>query len=113
MIWLYANNIRMQGGKLKWRVEKKGQSVLGMEVRAHLRSELWKGWPLKKHIEGAHPEVSYSAYHVCFYGAKNVLADTWSAPTTSGGTPVLIHTFVRRFVQDPGPRGVTRTVRQK
>jgi hypothetical protein len=72
-----------------------------------------KGGPLKKHIEGAHPGVTYDAYNVCFYGAKDVVADTWNDPATSGGTPVLIHTLVRRFVQDPGPRGVTRTVRHK
>lgn len=69
-----------------------------------------KGGPLKRHIEGAHPGVTYDVYNMCFYGAKDIVADTWNDPATSGGTPVLIHTLVRRFVQDPGPRGVTRTV---
>jgi hypothetical protein len=59
--------------------------------------------------------VTYESYKLCFYGeSNNTLADTWNDDVSShGGTPVLIHTLVRRFVQDPGPRGATRAVRHQ
>ena len=71
-----------------------------------------KGGALKKHLEGAH-EVDYDQYKACFYGEmETTLADTWddSAKTTDGET-VITHVLVRRFVGDPGRRGVARTVR--
>jgi hypothetical protein len=74
-----------------------------------------KGGALKKHVEGAHPPVTYESYKICFYGeVKNVLADTWDGSVvTKNGNTVVTHVFARRFVQDPGPRGATRTVRKQ
>lgn len=71
-----------------------------------------KGGALKKHVEGSH-SVGYEAYKTCFYGAaKTVLADSWDdSVSTSSGDTVVVHVLVRRFVQDPGPRGATRAVR--
>jgi len=73
-----------------------------------------RGGALKVHIEGAH-DVNYEDYKKCFYGEpKNVLADSWDdSVQTSGGKTVITHVFVRRFVGDPGPRGVTRSARVK
>ena len=73
-----------------------------------------RGGALKKHIEGTH-NISYEDYLVCFYTeAKNIYADTWDAEVkTSKGNKVLVHTLVRRFVGDPGKRGVTRNVQAK
>lgn len=73
-----------------------------------------RGAALKKHIEGTHG-VTYEHYLICFYSnSKNVYADTWNADVkTSSGNKVLIHTLVRRFIGDPGKRGVTKNVRTK
>lgn len=71
-----------------------------------------KGAALKSHIEGTH-KVKYRSYKLCSYGeSKTVIADSWddSVRTTSGKT-VVTHALVRRFVVDPGPRGVTRAAR--
>jgi len=72
-----------------------------------------KGGALKKHIEEAH-DVAYEDYKKCFYGsAKTILADGWddSVSTTNGKT-VVTHILVRRFIQEPGPRGATRAARK-
>lgn len=68
-----------------------------------------KGGALKKHIEGAHG-VSYENYVKCFYGSqKTIIANAWDASvSTAGGQTVMMHVLVRRFVGDPGPRGVPR-----
>ena len=74
-----------------------------------------KGGALKAHIEGAHPPVTYETYKICFYGKpKNTLADAWDdSVSTKSGNTVLTHVLVRRFVQEPGPRGATRSVRKQ
>ena len=66
-----------------------------------------KGGPLKTHIEGAHG-VDYESYKKCFYGEmKTKIADTWDdSVRTSDGQTVITHVLVRRFIGDPGPRGV-------
>lgn len=66
-----------------------------------------KGGPLSTHVKGAHG-VDYDAYKKCFYGeARTVLADTWDdSVKTSKGDTVITHVLVRRFVGDPGVRGV-------
>ena len=71
-----------------------------------------KGGALKKHVEGAH-SVSYDDYKTCFYGTpKTIIADGWDdTVSTSSGQTVVTHVLVRRFIQDPGPRGATRAVR--
>lgn len=63
-------------------------------------------------VEAAHPPVTYEAYKLCFYKeAKNILADAWDEKvSTSKGDTVVTHVFARRFVQDPGDPGVTRSV---
>ena len=68
-----------------------------------------KGGSLKMHIEGAH-EVKYEDYKKCFYGkVKNVIADVWDdSVKTSGKETVMMHVLVRRFIGDPGPRGVNK-----
>ncbi len=73
-----------------------------------------KGGALKVHVEGAH-KVDYDDYKKCFYGdARNILADSWDdSVMTSGGNTVITHVLVRRFIGDPGPRGVTRSARVK
>jgi len=73
-----------------------------------------KGGALKKHVEGAH-QVDYDAYKKCFYGTvKTILADSWDdTVSTSNGDTVVVHVLVRRFIQDPGPRGATRAVRKQ
>jgi hypothetical protein len=74
-----------------------------------------KGGALKKHVEMAHAPVTYEAYKICFYQeAKTVLADAWDdTVSTNRGSTVVTHIFVRRFIQDPGPRGATRAVRKQ
>jgi hypothetical protein len=71
-----------------------------------------KGGPLATHVKGAHG-IDYDAYKKCFYGeVKTTLADAWDASvSTSAGKTVITHVLVRRFIGDPGPRGVTRSVR--
>src|SRR5438094_10755 len=66
-----------------------------------------KGGALKRHVERAH-DVTYSHYKTCFEGAaRNIIVDAWnSSGRTVDGTPVIIHVLVRRFVRDPGNRGV-------
>ena len=68
-----------------------------------------KGGALKKHIEGAH-DVDYESYKKCFYGTvKTVIADVWDdSVNTSKGDTVMTHVLVRRFIGDPGPRGVSK-----
>jgi hypothetical protein len=70
-----------------------------------------KGGALKKHVEGAHSSISYENYVNAFYGrVATTLADSWddSVKTKSGKT-VITHVLVRRFIGNPGPRGVTRS----
>ena len=71
-----------------------------------------KGGALKKHVEGAH-SISYDDYKKAFYGTtKTIISDSWDASVkTSSGNTVITHVLVRRFVGDPGPRGVTRSAR--
>jgi hypothetical protein len=71
-----------------------------------------KGGALKVHIEGTH-RVSYEDYKKCFYvGATNVIANAWDdSVSTSGGKTVITHVFVRRFIGNPGPRGVPRAAK--
>ncbi|MBI5804528.1 hypothetical protein HZA73_00625 [candidate division TA06 bacterium] len=73
-----------------------------------------KGGALKTHIEGAH-NVAYGDYNKCFYSkAKNILANSWDDTVlTSSGDTVITHVLVRRFVGDPGPRGVPRAANVK
>lgn len=74
-----------------------------------------KGGALKKHIETIHPPVTYDAYQICFYGkVKNVLADAWDdSVSTKNGDTVVTHIIARRFIQEPGPRGATRSARKQ
>jgi hypothetical protein len=72
-----------------------------------------KGGALRTHIQGAH-KVSYDAYRRCFYGddVKTIIADGWDDTIrTSKGQNVLVHVLVRRFINNPGPRGATRAAR--
>jgi hypothetical protein len=71
-----------------------------------------KGGALKRHVEGAH-KLTYKKYRACFYGSpKNVIADSWDdSVATATGRTVVTHVLVRRFVGDPGPRGVPRAAR--
>ena len=71
-----------------------------------------KGGALKRHVEAAHRPVTYKAYKLCFYKeAKNILADAWDdSVSTKNGDTVVTHVFARRFVQEPGDRGATRSV---
>ena len=73
-----------------------------------------RGGALKVHIKGAH-HVEYEDYKKCFYDElKTLLADSWDASVkTTGGKTVITHVLVRRFIGDPGPRGVTRSARVK
>lgn len=68
-----------------------------------------RGGALKRHIKGAH-HVDYGDYKRCFYGeVRTIIADAWDdSVKTGGGTPVVTHVLVRRFVIDPGPRGVRK-----
>lgn len=72
-----------------------------------------KGGALKKHVEGAH-DVDYENYKTCFYGdVKTILADSWDdSVKTKNGETVVTHILVRRFIGDPGIRGVTRAARR-
>ena len=72
-----------------------------------------KGGALTKHVESAHPPVTYEAYKICFYGEpKTILADAWDdSVTTKNGATVVTHVLARRFIQEPGPRGVPRAAR--
>ena len=68
-----------------------------------------KGGALKKHIEDVH-KVSYIDYKYCFYGdkVKTIITDSWDdSVRTSNGKTVITHVLVRRFIGDPGPRGVS------
>ena len=71
-----------------------------------------KGGALKKHIEASH-EINYDDYKKCFYGEiKTLIADSWDdSVNTSRGRKVITHVLVRRFIGEPGPRGVTRSAR--
>jgi hypothetical protein len=71
-----------------------------------------KGAALKKHVEGAH-HVSYRDYKKCFYGkVKTTITDSWDdSVSTNTGKTVITHVLVRRFIGDPGKRGVTRAAR--
>jgi hypothetical protein len=73
-----------------------------------------KGGALSTHVLGVH-RIKYDTYKKAFYSkAKNILADAWDdSVSTRSGKTVLIHTLVRRFVGDPGPRGVPRSARVK
>ena len=71
-----------------------------------------KGGALKVHIENSHG-VSYNDYNTCFYvAASNIIANAWDdSVSTPSGKTVVTHVLVRRFVGDPGPRGVPRAAR--
>jgi hypothetical protein len=71
-----------------------------------------KGGALKKHVEGTH-QVAYNDYKVCFYGSvATTIADSWDdSINTSSGMTVMTHVLVRRFVGNPGKRGVPRAAR--
>jgi hypothetical protein len=71
-----------------------------------------KGAALSTHLKGAH-KVPYAAYKACFYPEDGVIiADAWDdSVKTEGGDTVVTHVLVRRFVRDPGRRGVTRAAR--
>jgi hypothetical protein len=71
-----------------------------------------KGGALKTHVQGAHG-IEYDAYKKAFYGkAKTILADAWDDQvSTSDGKTVIVHVLVRRFVGDPGKRGVRKTAK--
>jgi hypothetical protein len=96
-------------GKRKIGAVRKGQGVMCNVCGLNCG----KGGALKRHIEGAHG-VPYDNYKICFGGnTKNVIADSWDdSVRTSGGKAVITHVLVRRFVGDPGPRGVPRAARQ-
>ncbi len=71
-----------------------------------------KGGALRTHVMGAH-DVAYDKYKACFYPADSVIiADSWDdSVIAEDGTPVVVHVLVRRFVGDPGKRGVPRAAR--
>ena len=71
-----------------------------------------KGGALRRHIEGAHG-INYDDYLKCFYEhVRATLADGWDGSVkTKSGKTVLVHTLVRRFVGEAGPRGATRSAR--
>jgi hypothetical protein len=71
-----------------------------------------RGGPLKKHLAGAH-QIDYDIYKDAFYGkAKTIISDSWDdSVSTHNGRTVITHVLVRRFVGDPGPRGVTRSAK--
>ncbi len=71
-----------------------------------------KGGALAKHVQAAH-KVKYSTYKRCFYdSAKTVIANAWDdSVSTKSGDTVITHVLVRRFIGDPGPRGVPRAAR--
>jgi hypothetical protein len=73
-----------------------------------------KGGALKKHIETRHKPVTYSAYKTCFYKKDvRVLADAWDdSGSTRKGKTVIIHTVVRRFVQEATAKPVTCSARK-
>jgi hypothetical protein len=70
-----------------------------------------KGGALKKHVEEKHGVV-YSMYKTCFYGeeVRNLITDSWDdSVLTIDGETAVTHVIVRRFVKNPGNRGVPRT----
>lgn len=71
-----------------------------------------KGGALSKHLKAAH-KVNYDAYKACFYPeASAIIADAWDDSVKSElGDTVVTHVLVRRFVGDPGKRGVPRAAR--
>ena len=73
-----------------------------------------KGGALATHVKGAHG-VEYAAYKACFYpGDSTIIADSWDdTVATEDGNTVVTHVLVRRFVRDPGKRGVPRAARVK
>ncbi len=68
-----------------------------------------KGAALHSHVEKTH-EIEYNDYMYCFEGKANtIIADSWDdSVKTAKGKTVVTHVLVRRFVRDPGPRGVPR-----
>lgn len=73
-----------------------------------------RGGPLSTHLKGAH-NVDYDIYSKCFYSkCKTLIADSWDASVrTSNGQTVITHVLVRRFVGNPGCRGVPESARTK
>jgi hypothetical protein len=69
-----------------------------------------KGGALKRHIEAAH-SIAYDTYKLLFYGdEKTVVVNSWDdSVNTDDGRTVVTHVLVRRFVRDPGARGVPRS----
>lgn len=70
-----------------------------------------KGGGLRSHVQSAH-DVDYDAYKRCFEGrVTTMIADTWDdSVKTKDGKTVVTHVLVRRFINEPGPRGATRHV---
>jgi hypothetical protein len=68
-----------------------------------------KGAALSTHLRGAH-HVDYVSYKACFYPKDSVIiADSWDDTVKNDiGETVIMHVLVRRFVGDPGHRGVPR-----
>lgn len=73
-----------------------------------------KGGALAKHVKAAH-KIEYDEYKSCYYGcAKTLIADAWDdSVSTSAGVTVVTHVLVRRFIGDPGPRGVPRAAQRQ
>lgn len=97
-------------------IKSKGKVAIGKGVMCNICGlNCGKGGALKKHVESAHAPVTYEAYKICFYGTvKNILADAWDdSVETSKGKTVVTHVLARRFIREPGPRGVTRAVRNQ
>jgi len=71
-----------------------------------------KGGALKKHVEGSH-DVNYEEYKRCFYdGVSTIIANAWDdSVATKVGKTVITHVLVRRFVGNPGRRGVARSAK--
>lgn len=92
---------------------KKGAVRKGQGVMCNICGyNCGKGGGLKKHVESIHG-VNYQDYKKCFYlDANTIIADGWDdSVTTSSGKTVITHVLVRRFVGDPGHRGVTRAAK--
>ena len=72
-----------------------------------------RGGPLNAHLKSH--GIAYADYMKCFYpsgrGRKRVIADAWNDSHVTRDGKVMIHVLVRRFVGDPGPRGVARSGR--
>lgn len=92
---------------------KKGAVRVGHGVMCNICGvNCGKGGALSTHLRGAH-DVAYADYKKCFYPHDSVtIADAWDDSVKSvDGDTVVTHVLVRRFVSDPGRRGVPRAAR--